>query len=262
MTRSPFGTVQLNRRGFIATSVAAGFTLAGCGRSTPTTATRDAAVADAIAVTEAARPHSGRTVTATLAPQQATIDLGGVSVQTLAYGNTIPGRLIRANVGDELALTVTNRLNRPTSVHWHGIALRNDMDGAEPATANIKAGQQFTYRFSVPHSGLTGRIRTSASTPTTGCICLSSSTTQPSPAAMTPNGSSCSTTGPTASARPPTAVRRPHQPAAIQHGQHARHGGNDDGRCRHERLARRRRRRYQLPVLSGQRSNPRSSQHL
>ncbi|BBU22456.1 multicopper oxidase family protein [Mycobacterium xenopi] len=153
MTRSPFGTVQLNRRGFIATSVAAGFTLAGCGRSTPTTATRDAAVADAIAVTEAARPHSGRTVTATLAPQQATIDLGGVSVQTLAYGNTIPGRLIRANVGDELALTVTNRLNRPTSVHWHGIALRNDMDGAEPATANIKAGQQFTYRFSVPHSG-------------------------------------------------------------------------------------------------------------
>ncbi|EUA44242.1 multicopper oxidase family protein [Mycobacterium xenopi 3993] len=262
MTRSPFGTVQLNRRGFIATSVAAGFTLAGCGRSTPTTATRDAAVADAIAVTEAARPHSGRTVTATLAPQQATIDLGGVSVQTLAYGNTIPGRLIRANVGDELALTVTNRLNRPTSVHWHGIALRNDMDGAEPATANIKAGQQFTYRFSVPHSG------TYWAHPHVGLDAdyglylpvIVDDPTEPGGydaewivmlddwtdgIGKTPN--SCTTTSPTSG--DPTWTTCPAW-------------WNDDGRCRHERLARRRRRRYQLPVLSGQRSNPRSSQHL
>ncbi|MGV0495113.1 multicopper oxidase domain-containing protein, partial [Mycobacterium kansasii] len=40
-----------------------------------------------------------------------------------------------------------------TSVHWHGIALRNDMDGAPPATPDIPAGQDFTYRFSVPNSG-------------------------------------------------------------------------------------------------------------
>jgi FtsP/CotA-like multicopper oxidase with cupredoxin domain len=61
--------------------------------------------------------------------------------------------LIRANVGDELAVTVANRLNHPTSMHWHGIALRNDMDGAPPATANIDAGKDFTYRFSLPHPG-------------------------------------------------------------------------------------------------------------
>jgi multicopper oxidase len=51
------------------------------------------------------------------------------------------------------ALGVTNRLDHPTSVHWHGIALRNDMDGADPATPNIDAGQDFTYRFSVAHPG-------------------------------------------------------------------------------------------------------------
>jgi FtsP/CotA-like multicopper oxidase with cupredoxin domain len=107
----------------------------------------------AIKAAEAARPHSGRTVTATLTAQQTDIDLGGVTARTLAYGSTVPGPLIRANIGDELAITVQNRLNEPTSVHWHGIALRNDMDGAEPATPNIRAGQDFTYRFSVPNAG-------------------------------------------------------------------------------------------------------------
>jgi FtsP/CotA-like multicopper oxidase with cupredoxin domain len=110
-------------------------------------------MAAAIATAEALRPHSGRTVTASLAPQQAQIDLGGPIVRTLAYGNAIPGPLIRAKVGDELVVTVSNRLDVATSVHWHGIALRNDMDGAAPATPNIPAGQDFTYRFSVPNSG-------------------------------------------------------------------------------------------------------------
>jgi multicopper oxidase len=61
--------------------------------------------------------------------------------------------MIRANVNDELAITVTNRLDHPMSLHCHGVAMRNDMDGVEPATPNIDAGRQFTYRFSAPHSG-------------------------------------------------------------------------------------------------------------
>jgi FtsP/CotA-like multicopper oxidase with cupredoxin domain len=92
-------------------------------------------------------------VSAALTPQPVTVDLGGPSARTLAFGDSIPGPLIRANVGDELAVTVTNRLDHPTSVHWHGIALRNDMDGADPATPNIDPGRAFTYRFSVPHPG-------------------------------------------------------------------------------------------------------------
>ena len=140
---------QLSRRAFIAGTLAGGLALAACGRSTTPVATGG----NAIAAAEAARPHTGRSVTASLTPQPATIDLGGTLARTLAYGNTIPGPLIRANVGDELAVTVTNRLNHPTSVHWHGIALRNDMDGAPPASPNIDAGQDFTYRFSLPHPG-------------------------------------------------------------------------------------------------------------
>ncbi|ORW13032.1 oxidase [Mycobacterium nebraskense] len=132
--------------------MAGGFALVACSQSKPALS-GNAQMAAAIAAAEAARPHSGRTVTASLTAQQVQVDLGGPVVRTLAYGNTIPGSPIRARIGDELVVTVSNRLDHPTSVHWHGIALRNDMDGAAPATPNIPAGQDFTYRFSVPNSG-------------------------------------------------------------------------------------------------------------
>src|SRR6185437_10008831 len=101
--RMSFDGAQLSRRGFMAAAIAAA---------------------------EAARPHTGRTVTASLTAAPTRIDIGGPIVTTLAYGNTIPGQVIRATVGDELVVTVKNQLDHPTSVHWHGIALRNDMDGA------------------------------------------------------------------------------------------------------------------------------------
>lgn len=145
----PADPMRLTRRGFIAAGIAGGFALAGCGRSTSATSP----MAAAISATEAARPHSGRTVTASLAPQSTKVDIGGRIVETFAYGDSIPGPLIRATIGDEVVVAVTNKLDRPTSVHWHGIALRNDMDGAEPATPNIPAGKDFTYRFSVPNAG-------------------------------------------------------------------------------------------------------------
>lgn len=125
-----------------------GVALSACGRSNPAPT-----LEQAIAAAEKARPHTGRTVTATLTPQPASIDLGGPIARTLAYGDALPGPLIRATVGDELAVTVKNRLADPTSVHWHGIALRNDMDGVFPATPNIAANSEFTYRFSAPHPG-------------------------------------------------------------------------------------------------------------
>ncbi len=139
---------MLTRRRFIAATVAGGAALAAC--TSPRNVTQ---AADPIAVAEAARPHTGRTVTAALTPGPADIDLGGTTARTLAYNNSVPGPLIRANVGDELAITVTNGLDHPSSVHWHGLALRNDMDGAAPATPSIDPAASFTYRFSSPHLG-------------------------------------------------------------------------------------------------------------
>jgi FtsP/CotA-like multicopper oxidase with cupredoxin domain len=155
MTGSSADRLHLSRRAFVTAgaAVAGGFALAGCGRPQTPAAGPTAPTNAAIAAAEAARPHTGRTVTATLTPQPETIDLGGTLAATLAYGANLPGPLIRANVGDELAVTVANRLNHPTSVHWHGIAIRNDMDGAAPATPDINPGADFTYRFTVAHPG-------------------------------------------------------------------------------------------------------------
>jgi FtsP/CotA-like multicopper oxidase with cupredoxin domain len=144
----------MTRRGFLATTgVLGGAALMACGRSTAPRAPGGSVSPDAIASAEAARPHTGKTVTARLAPGPADIDLGGTKARTLAYNGQVPGPLIRANVGDDIDVTVANGLDHASSVHWHGIALRNDMDGADPATPNIVSGSSFTYRFSSPYPG-------------------------------------------------------------------------------------------------------------
>jgi FtsP/CotA-like multicopper oxidase with cupredoxin domain len=152
MTGSSLERAYLSRRTFVGAALVGGFALAACGRSTnpPATSTSSQTL---IASAEAGRPHTGRTVTAALTAQQGVVDLGGTNAAALVYGSGVPTPPIRANVGDELAVTVANRLSHPTSVHWHGISLRNDMDGATPASAEIDAGHDFTYRFSVPHPG-------------------------------------------------------------------------------------------------------------
>lgn len=82
------------------------------------------------------------------------IDLGGPVVDTWAYGETVPGQLVRLPAGDRLAATVTNALPDPTTVHWHGIALRNDMDGVPGLTQTAIAPKgSMTYEFTVPHPG-------------------------------------------------------------------------------------------------------------
>ncbi len=125
MTGSPLDRVYLRRRAFVAAAVAGGFALAGCGRSTSSAMSPPTPLEAAILAAEAARPHTGRTVTASLTPQPATVDLGGTLARTVAYGNAIPAPLIRANVGDELAISVANRLNHPTSVRFSGMGFES-----------------------------------------------------------------------------------------------------------------------------------------
>ncbi|MEU9094279.1 multicopper oxidase family protein [Streptomyces sp. NPDC048428] len=83
------------------------------------------------------------------------LDLGGGrTVSSWAYGDRLPGQEIRVTAGDTLALTLANHLPQATSLHWHGLALRNDMDGVPGLTQRaIGAGTDFTYRFAVPGPG-------------------------------------------------------------------------------------------------------------
>lgn len=87
-------------------------------------------------------------------PGQTDIDLGGVNVRTWAYNGRLPGEEIRIRKGERLRVAVTNKLPAETSVHWHGLAIVNDMDGVPPLTQSpIPAGAGFTYDFVVPDAG-------------------------------------------------------------------------------------------------------------
>ncbi|WP_308204898.1 multicopper oxidase family protein [Mycobacterium barrassiae] len=148
MTERVFRPRRVSRRTFLAGTAATALTLAACTRNTTVLVPNGR-----IDAVEAARPHTGRTVAVELTAGRTQIDLGDTRAATFAYGDAVPGPLIRANVGDELVVTLKNRLDHSTSVHWHGIALRNDMDGVAPASPDIESGTDFVYRFSVPHSG-------------------------------------------------------------------------------------------------------------
>lgn len=111
--------------------------------------------AEAIRRAELARRRSGAaTVRATLNPRPVTLDLGGVTVDTWGYAEAATGPLIRAKAGDRLRVDVVNDLPTDTSVHWHGVAMRNDMDGVPGVTQDpIGAGGHFTYEFILPDPG-------------------------------------------------------------------------------------------------------------
>ena len=143
---------ELSRRNVLigAFGIAGLATVSACGGTTAVPPT-----AESVRRAEALRLRAGqRVVTARLTPQLSTVDLGGPIVKTWTYGDTLPGPLLRARAGDLMRIQVDNQLPVATSVHWHGIALRNDMDGVPGVTqAPIGAGKPFTYEFTVPDPG-------------------------------------------------------------------------------------------------------------
>ncbi len=82
------------------------------------------------------------------------LDEGGPKTDIWGYDGQVPGPLIRARKGQPLKVTVTNRLQQPTSVHWHGIRIDNAMDGVAGLTqAPIEPGETFVYDFTPPDAG-------------------------------------------------------------------------------------------------------------
>ncbi len=67
---------------------------------------------------------------------------------------TVPGPALRWREGEDVTIRVTNRLDEPTSIHWHGIILPAGMDGVPGISFDaIAPGTTFTYRFPVKQSG-------------------------------------------------------------------------------------------------------------
>jgi FtsP/CotA-like multicopper oxidase with cupredoxin domain len=112
-------------------------------------------MSDPVRQVDAARRAAGqKVVAARLTARETTIDLAGTPASTWGYNDSVPGPLLRAQAGDLLRVQVDNRLLVDTSVHWHGLALRNDMDGVPGITQDpIVSGATYTYEFTAPHPG-------------------------------------------------------------------------------------------------------------
>lgn len=146
-----FLTLPLTRRAALGAGLAgaAAVLLAGCAPTPRYISPTAAAVGSA----ETARNSTGRVVTTSLRAQATTLDLAGTQVPTWSFGS-IPAPIIRANVGDTIEATLINGLPEETTIHWHGLALRNDMDGVPGITQNpVAASDEFTYRFIAPDAG-------------------------------------------------------------------------------------------------------------
>jgi FtsP/CotA-like multicopper oxidase with cupredoxin domain len=110
--------------------------------------------AAAIAAAEHARPTTGQTHSFALTARPTQIDLGGRVVSTWTYGDSLPGKPIRAKAGDRVSVDFRNDLPQETSVHWHGLAIRNDMDGVPHLVAEpVAPGGRFKFDFVVPDPG-------------------------------------------------------------------------------------------------------------
>ncbi|MGW4475071.1 multicopper oxidase family protein [Nonomuraea sp. NPDC004354] len=84
----------------------------------------------------------------------AEVDLGGPIARTWAYDGRIPGTPMRVKAGEVVRARLSNDLPTDTSVHWHGLALRNDADGVPAVTQRpVTAGTAYTYEFAAPDPG-------------------------------------------------------------------------------------------------------------
>ena len=125
----------------------------GTGSSPAAASDRIAPTDPEVRAAERARETTGQVTSVALMAAAGTLDLAGRSRQTRLYNGGV-GQEIRLTAGDELRARLTNRLDSPTTVHWHGLALRNDMDGVPDVTAPaIAPGTSFEYRFIAPDPG-------------------------------------------------------------------------------------------------------------
>jgi CopA family copper-resistance protein len=82
------------------------------------------------------------------------VNISGTEKYATTINGTVPGPTLHWREGDTVTLRVKNLLPEDTSLHWHGIILPYQMDGAPQISFDgIAPGETFTYHFKVQQSG-------------------------------------------------------------------------------------------------------------
>jgi len=79
----------------------------------------------------------------------------GRTLTLFAFNGQYPGPLLEVAQGAEVTVELTNALDQPTTVHWHGIRLDNRFDGVPDLTQRAVApGERFVYHLRFPDAGI------------------------------------------------------------------------------------------------------------
>ena len=97
-----------------------------------------------------------------IAPADYTIDIAAYAlevaprrtIKTIAYNRQVPGPLLRFKEGRPVTIDVTNQTDKSEVVHWHGLFLPSQVDGAiEEGTPAIPPGGHARYTFTPRPAG-------------------------------------------------------------------------------------------------------------
>lgn len=114
---------------------------------------RDVATLAAAKPSETIEVLDGATIT--LTPTLVRKAIGATTVTMYGYNGQIPGPLLRVRQGSTFTVDVTNAIDLPTSIHWHGVRVANANDGTVDVTQPaIEPGGTFRYAVTVPDEGM------------------------------------------------------------------------------------------------------------
>lgn len=115
-----------------------------------------ATLPQALSLAMAAPPPSGLLTGTNLALEIGPVPMNvtGHARVGIAVNGTVPAPILRWREGDNVAVSVTNRLSEPTSIHWHGLRVSSGMDGVPGFSfPGIAPGDTFVYRLPLRESG-------------------------------------------------------------------------------------------------------------
>ncbi len=99
-------------------------------------------------------PVYSETVEYDLVIQNNKFNFTGEDTIAMSINGQVPGPTLSFKEGDTARINVTNKMDVPTSVHWHGILLPNWEDGVPYLTTPpIMPGTTFTYEFPIRQAG-------------------------------------------------------------------------------------------------------------
>jgi FtsP/CotA-like multicopper oxidase with cupredoxin domain len=107
----------------------------------------------AVKGTRVARLKSGDTLDLTAMLVRRTIK--GRAFAMYGFNGQVPGPLIRVPQNATITVRFHNRIDLPSTVHWHGVRLDNRFDGVPGLTQDsVAPGADYTYTIHFPDAGI------------------------------------------------------------------------------------------------------------